>query len=161
MLFRSVQIIGALAHFWRQLRHFGNAARVVGNGTESVNGQLGLVLFFVLIPIILFASVAGSSAPVTPANTVLSLDLREPLTDVPANTPFAAFSGSSSITGLVRKLEAAETDSHVKGLFIRASEGGMAPAHAEEIRQALIDFKASGKFVIAHAQGFEDRKSVV
>ena len=117
---------------------------------------LGLVLFFILIPLVLIASVAGSSAPVTPANTVLSLDLREPLSDVPANTPFAAFSGLSSVTGLVRKLEAAETDTHVKGIFIRASDMGMAPAHAEEIRQALIDFKASGKFVIAHAQGFEN-----
>ncbi len=117
---------------------------------------LGLVLFFVFIPFVLFASVAGSSVPVTPANTVLSIDLRDPLSDVPANTPFAAFSGSSSVTELVRKLEAAETDSNVKGVFVRASEGGMAPAHAEEIRQALIDFRASGKFVLAHAQGFEN-----
>ena len=117
---------------------------------------LGLVLFFVFIPMILIASVAGSSAPVTPANTILSMDLRESLTDVPANTPFAAFSSSSSVTGIVRKLEAAETDKNVKGVFIRASEAGMAPAHAEEIRQALIDFKASGKFVVAHAQGFEN-----
>jgi protease IV len=116
---------------------------------------LGLVLFFVLIPIMLIASVAGSSAPVTPANSVLSLDLREPLTDVPANTPFAAFSASSSVVDVVRKLEAAETDRQIKGLFIRAPEMGLAPAHAEELRQALIDFKASGKFVIAHAQGFE------
>jgi protease IV len=116
----------------------------------------GLLLFFILIPILLIASVAGSSAPVTPAHAVLLIDLREPLTDVPANTPFAAFSGTSSVTGLVRKLEAAETDGNVKGIFIRASEMGMAPAHAEEIRQALIDFKASGKFVIAHAQGFEN-----
>jgi protease IV len=116
----------------------------------------GLLLFFILIPILLIASVAGSSAPVTPAHAVLLIDLREPLTDVPANTPFAAFAGTSSVTGLVRKLEAAETDGNVKGIFIRASEMGMAPAHAEEIRQALIDFKASGKFVIAHAQGFEN-----
>jgi protease IV len=115
----------------------------------------GLLLFFVFIPIMLIASAAGSSAPATPSNSVLVVDLRETLTDVPANTPFAAFTAGSSVTGLVRKLEAAETDRNVKGLFIRASEAGMAPAHAEEIRQALIDFKASGKFVIAHAQGFE------
>jgi protease IV len=115
----------------------------------------GLLLFFVFIPIMLIASAVGSSAPATPSNSVLVVDLREVLTDVPANTPFAAFTAGNSITGLVRKLEAAETDTNIKGLFVRASEGGMAPAHAEEIRQALIDFKASGKFVIAHAQGFE------
>jgi protease IV len=117
---------------------------------------LGLILFVILIPMVLISSIAGASAPVTPANTVLSVDLREELSDVPANTPFAAFSGSSSITQLVSKLEAAETDSNVKGVFVRAPEGGLAPAHAEEIRQALIDFKASGKFVVAHAQGFEN-----
>jgi protease IV len=116
---------------------------------------LGLLLFFVVIPLVLIASAAGSSAPVTPPNTVLSVDLRDALTDVPASTPFAAFSGSSSVVSLVRKLEAAETDANVKGILVRASEGGLAPAHAEEIRQALVDFKASGKFVIAHAQGFE------
>jgi protease-4 len=116
---------------------------------------LGLVLFFILIPIILMASVAGSSAPVTPSHTVLSLDLRAPVTDVPANSPFAGFAGGTSVVDIVRKLQAAETDGSVKGLFVRASEGGMAPAHAEEIRQAMIDFKATGKFVIVHAQGFE------
>lgn len=116
---------------------------------------LGLVLFFVLIPIMLIASVAGSAAPTAPSNTVLVVDLREPLSDVPSNAPFAAFAGSNSIVSLVRKLEAAETDNHVKGVLVRASEMGLAPAHAEEIRQALVDFKASGKFVFAHAQGFE------
>jgi protease IV len=117
---------------------------------------LGLVLFFVLIPMVLIASFAGSNTPTTPTNTVLSVDLRQPLSDVPANTPFAAFSSGSSVTDLVRKLEAAETDQNVKGVFLRASESGLAPAHAEEVRQALIDFKASGKFVLAHAQGFEN-----
>jgi protease IV len=116
---------------------------------------LGLVLFFVLVPLIFIASMAGSSGPVTPANSVLSLDLREPVSDIPASSPLAAFGGAMSITDIVRKLEHAEKDGSIKGVFVRASEAGLAPAHAEEIRQALIDFKASGKFVIAHAQGFE------
>jgi len=38
---------------------------------------------------------------------------------------------------------------------MRAENFGMAPASAEELRLALLDFKTSGKFVIAHAQGFE------
>jgi adenylosuccinate synthase len=43
----------------------------------------------------------------------------------------------------VRKLQAAEIDGSVKGLFVRASEGGMAPANAEEIRQAGGEFGAT------------------
>ncbi|KAK1857379.1 hypothetical protein I4F81_012938 [Pyropia yezoensis] len=52
-------------------------------------------------------------------------------------------------------LHRAKDDDSVKGVFIRAENFGMAPASAEELRLALLDFKESGKFVIAHAQGFE------
>lgn len=115
---------------------------------------IGLLLFFVILPIIFIAS-AGSSKPSTPSNAVLVLDLREELKDQAPQSPFASLSGGVSIIDVVRKLEAAETDSHIKGVLVRAPEMGMAPAHAEEIRQALLDFKQSGKFVVAHAQGFE------
>lgn len=144
---------------------WANLAKWVQSATEGFEVKqflitiagvfMGLVLFFILIPIIFVASVAGQSAPVMPSHTVLRLDLREPIRDVPPSSPFAGFSSSVSVVEIVRKLQAAETDSSVKGLFVRASEAGMAPAHAEEIRQALIDFKGTGKFVIVHAQGFE------
>lgn len=115
---------------------------------------LGLLLFFVLLPILLIASMGGG-APATPPNAVLVLDLRAPVTDQAPLSPFAGFSAGPSVVGIVRKLEAAETDRSVKGVLVRAPEMGLAPAHAEEIRQAIIDFKRAGKFVIAHAQGFE------
>ncbi|MEN9856422.1 MAG: hypothetical protein RLZZ157_1548 [Pseudomonadota bacterium] len=117
---------------------------------------LGLMLFFVALPMQFVASTFQSKAPTTPPDSVLRIDLRQALSDVPATGPFAAFTTAPSVTDLVLKLEAAETDSHIKGVFVRAPEAGLAPAHAEEIRQALLDFKASGKFVFAHAQGFEN-----
>lgn len=116
----------------------------------------GLFLFLVVLPVLLVISAMGSagSAPVTPARTVLVMDLRQPVTDQPPLSPFGGFNGTLAVTDIVRKLEAAERDGRVKGLFVRAPEMGLAPAHAEEIRQAIIDFQASGKFVVAHAQGF-------
>jgi len=114
----------------------------------------GLLLFFIILPLIFIAS-AGSSKPATPSHSVLVIDLRNQIHDITPNSPFASFSANISVVDIVRKLEAAEKDSHVKGVLVRAPEMGMAPAHAEEIRQALLDFKTSGKFVVAHAQGFE------
>lgn len=114
------------------------------------------MLFFVALPMLYVASTFQSKPPTTPSDSVLRIDLRQALSDVPATGPFAAFTAAPSVTDLVLKLEAAETDSHIKGVFVRAPEAGLAPAHAEEIRQALLDFKASGKFVVAHAQGFEN-----
>ena len=56
----------------------------------------GLVLFFVGVPFLILTAVAGAAHPqVTPANTVLSLDLRKDLTDQEPQNPFAAFSGRS------------------------------------------------------------------
>lgn len=116
---------------------------------------IGLVLFFIILPMILLASAAGASKPSTPSNAILVLDLRHELNDQSPQSPFGNLNAKLSVVEVVRKLEAAEHDGHVKGIFVRAPEAGMAPAHAEEIRQAILDFKASGKFVIAHAQGFE------
>src|SRR5690606_13809654 len=47
----------------------------------------------------------------------------------------------------------AETDDRVKGVLVRLPEGGLPPAAADEIGQAIRRFKASGKPVIAHSQG--------
>lgn len=118
---------------------------------------LGLLLFFVLLPFMILGSMAGAAKPpATPASSVLVLDLREPLTDQTPVSPFAALTAGQSVVGIVETLGAAESDRAVKGLLIRASEAGMAPAHAEEIRQAILDFRRAGKFVIAHAQAFDN-----
>ncbi len=116
----------------------------------------GLILFLVVLPIVLIiAAAASSSEPATPANAVLELDLREGLTDQVSTNPFAAFGGSGlSVVGIVDTLAQAEKDTHVKVLLIRLPEAGLAPAAADEIRQAVRRFRASGKPVIAHSQGF-------
>ena len=70
--------------------------------------------------------------------------------------PASLFSETApAIVSIVRSLDQAKTDDTIKGLFIRADLFGIAPASAEELRLAILDFKQSGKFVIAHAQGFE------
>lgn len=118
----------------------------------------GLVTFFVVLPIIgiIFLIMAASGAkPTTPAHTVLELDLRQGLTDQPTLSPFAGLGGSGlSVTQVVDTLGQAEKDGSVKVLLIRAAEGGMTPASADELRQAIKRFRATGKKVIAHSQGF-------
>lgn len=118
----------------------------------------GLVAFFVVLPVvalIFFAMAAGASKPSTPAHTVLELDLRSGLTDQTPTNPFAAFSGPSmSVVQVVDVLAQAAADDNVKVLLVRAPEAGMTPASADEVRQAIARFRAAGKTVIAHSQGF-------
>ena len=117
----------------------------------------GLFLFLFVIPMILIFGLIGaaaSSEPTTPPAAVLELDLRTGLSDQDPQNPFALFGGGGhSVISVIEKLKAAEKDDKVKGVFVRLPEGGMAPAAADELRQAFIRFRASGKPMMAHSQG--------
>ncbi|NBW06928.1 MAG: signal peptide peptidase SppA [Caulobacteraceae bacterium] len=124
----------------------------------------GLVLFVIVVPMVLItmAVASASSKPTTATNSVLELDLREGITDQPSSSPFAAFGGSGlSVVKVVDTLAQAEKDDHVKVLLLRLPEGGVTPASADEIRQAVRRFRASGKPVIAHSQGFQPVGTVI
>lgn len=93
---------------------------------------------------------------------MLELDLRGGLTDQAPSNPFASFGGSGlSVIQVVDTLAQAEKDAHVKVLLVRLPEAGMTPAAADEVRQAIRRFRAAGKPVIAHSQGFQPVGAVV
>ena len=112
--------------------------------------------FILLILIFMFFGLLGALSSVgekTP-DKVLTLDLRTPMIDHSIGESLFGES-RKSVVDTVYALNRAKKDKSVKGVFIRAENFGMAPASAEELRLALLDFKTSDKFVIAHAQGFE------
>ena len=112
--------------------------------------------FILLIVIFMFFGILGALSSVgekTP-DKVLTLDLRTPMIDHSIGESLFGES-PKSVVDTVYALKRAKDDKSVKGVFIRAENFGMAPASAEELRIALLDFKTSDKFVIAHAQGFE------
>ncbi len=115
----------------------------------------GLILFFVGVPFLLLASLAGSAKPAPPPpSAILTLDLRQALADQEPQSPFSFIQGRTlSVISTVETLRHAEHDSRVKGLLIRLPEGGLSPASADELGVAIRAFRASGKPVIAHSQG--------
>ncbi|MDP1914203.1 signal peptide peptidase SppA [Brevundimonas sp.] len=121
----------------------------------------GLLLFFIISMVIVFGMIgaaisSASSTEAAGANTVLELDLRDGVTDQAPNNPFAVFGGSGlSTLQIVDTLAQAEDDDRVKALLVRLPEAGITPAAADEIRQAIRRFRASGKVVLAHSQGFQ------
>lgn len=117
----------------------------------------GLMLFVVGLPIVLislFAGHMGAQTEPQPSDIVLSLDLRGGIPDQQPQGLVERFGGGGpSTVGIVTALAAAERDPHVKALYVRAPEGGLEPATAEEVHTALASFKAHGKPVIVHSQG--------
>jgi protease IV len=116
----------------------------------------GLVKFALAVVVVfgIFALIGMTHGDGLPGNMVLSLDLRKPLADsAPAN--FTLGAQPVTVMGLVLALDAAERDNRVKGVFLRLGNADLPIAQAEEIGSALKRFRAAGKFVIAHSQGFE------
>jgi protease-4 len=122
----------------------------------SMAGALVAMFIFLILMAIFFVGIifsAASSAPDAPDNIVLSLDLNAEYTDQAPVSGFAAFSETPGFVDLLTKLQAAETDDSVKGLYLRGATVGIGSSRAEELREALLRFRDSGKFVIAHTQG--------
>jgi protease-4 len=116
----------------------------------------GLLLFVVGVPFLLIVMAASAArAPATPAHAVLTLDLRQQITDQDPQNPLAAFRGGGlSVMSIVETLRAAETDDKVRAVYVRLPEGGIAPAAADELREAFIHFRKVGKKPVwAYSQG--------
>ncbi|GAA3970380.1 signal peptide peptidase SppA [Hymenobacter antarcticus] len=117
---------------------------------------VGLLAFsflgFLILAGIIGAAKSAGDRKETAANSVLELKLNEPLTERGRDSRFS-FGGNNSATGLVNLKEAigrAKGDSEIKGILLNLElvQGGM--ASLEEVRDALLDFKKSGKFVVAY-----------
>ncbi|MEH6744000.1 signal peptide peptidase SppA [Hyphomonas sp.] len=122
----------------------------------SMAGALAAMFIFIFLMfsfLMLLIVGASSSKPERPDSVVLSLDLNTEFSDQAPTGGFAALSGTPGFIDLLTKLKAAESDDHVKGLFIRGAFIGTGSARAEELRQAIQSFRDQGKFVIAHSQG--------
>jgi len=122
----------------------------------TFNGLLKFALAIVfLFGVAVLIGMAGGDG--LPGNMVLSLDLRKAMPDS-APSDFALGGQPLSVMDIVLGLDAAERDQRVKGVFVRVGGADIPIAQAEEIGTALKRFRASGKFVIAHAQDFEESR---
>ncbi|MCZ4298778.1 signal peptide peptidase SppA [Henriciella marina] len=86
-------------------------------------------------------------------NTVLTLDLRDELSDQPATQGLGAIFGQKGFVNVLTRLDAARTDENVKGILIRASEYSVGSARAEELRDSILRLREAGKFVVVSSQG--------
>ncbi len=93
------------------------------------------------------------------ANSVLRLSfdyaIKERTSTSPlSGIPFLNLSVKKSIglNDILASLKKAKTDDNIKGIYLDESYMLSGQATTEEIRNALIDFKKSGKFVIAYSE---------
>ena len=117
---------------------------------------LGGVTFFGGVGLLLTLCATYSSKDEVPAKTVLEVRLDQPLVEGSDADPLAELLGGSSrsLRSTIETLDRAREDDRVAGIiaYIDASAGGM--ARAQELRDAVLRFRESGKFAIAFAETF-------
>jgi len=59
---------------------------------------------------------------------------------------------SIGLNDILANIKKAKTDPDIKGIYLEESNVPIGQATAEEIRNALIDFKKSGKFIVAYSE---------
>ncbi|MCG7858762.1 signal peptide peptidase SppA [Flavihumibacter sediminis] len=121
-----------------------------------------LALFvFALLTVFLLFGIAGAVASredvVIDQHSVLYLDLGKPIAEQAKEDPFGPFSGGDDfaqpgVYDIVRLIQFAKNDDQVEGIYLKAGANANGFGTNEEIRTALKDFKASGKFIIAYGE---------
>ena len=123
----------------------------------------GIAIFLLIAGFFLVISLAGmlasESAPTkVEDNSVFVIKLSGTISErAEGSTPFDAVLGMNDMSAmglddLIASIRKAKDNDDIKGIYL---EGGMtefdAPATAQQLRDALKDFKTSGKWIVAYA----------
>ena len=94
-------------------------------------------------------------------NSVLYMKLDYAIPDRTPDLGFGGFNFNSmemtDVTGLndiLRNIEHAKTDPNIKGIYMELSSIPTSPATLQEIRDKLIEFKESGKFIVTYGENY-------
>ncbi|MCC5926241.1 MAG: signal peptide peptidase SppA [Bacteroidetes bacterium] len=111
------------------------------------------LLFLIMVGIV--ASSSTESEPFIRQGTVLSIPVSGIITERASDDPFAELfdrtaSNRLTMDRLRSNIRKAKSDSRVAGIRLDLANTGGSFAHLVEIRDLLLDFKESGKFIYAY-----------
>ncbi len=116
----------------------------------------GLSLLAIVIAVIAFALVFESMGrPSVPNNSVLVLKVSGDLPDYAPEDPTARLLGiqqPQSFSSLLTQIRKAKVDNRIGGILLDINFPGIGWGKADELRDAIKDFRASGKPVYAYMQ---------
>ena len=121
-------------------------------------GVTVLVVVGVMMGVGLLTMSTSSSTYVPQKQTILKLSLSGALKDHATENPLASFMGDDlqvlSLSDVLDAIQVAKENPHVAGIYLKAGYFSAGGASLLGIRRALIDFKQSGKFIVAYADNY-------
>ena len=119
-------------------------------------------MILLVVAIVTISSVASSKKAMTGENAVLVVDLTQHFPEVEQADPVSALTGGDkssppSLYNMVRLIRHAKNNKAVKGVYVKCGGNSNDFPSSLELRNALLDFKSSGKFVYAHADAIPQK----
>ncbi|MEA2105249.1 MAG: signal peptide peptidase SppA [Bacteroidota bacterium] len=127
---------------------------------------VGIILSSILIFFIFLGSIgamiSSQDQPVKiDEHTVLHMELSSPIADRSNKNPMENFDFESfqpvnqlGLNEILANIKKAKEDENIDGIYLNFTMIPAGMATIEEIRSALIDFKASGKFILSYADTY-------
>lgn len=121
-----------------------------------------VLIFFVLIAIITATvSSAGKEEVKVSEGSILHVSFNQPIKERSSNNPFETLDlgklrakQQPGLNDILGEIKNAKTDANIKGIYLDIQSIAAGIATSEEIRNALLDFKKSGKFIYAYAEEY-------
>ncbi|MFN3951681.1 MAG: signal peptide peptidase SppA [Thermaurantimonas sp.] len=124
----------------------------------------GAILISIIIFTLVGIGLASQKEFVLKENSVLLLDLNYPINERESNNPFQNFdpvtgqnTKSLGLYEIVMAIREAKTNDNVVGIYLKAGSVQAGFGTLKEIRDALTDFKESGKFIVTFDENLSQR----
>ena len=127
---------------------------------------IGIFVFFMILFfgfILIGAIFGGSDKTTVKDNSVLEFDLSGVSADFAGATPdpFAKlFSDKATVgvTDILNAIEVAKSDDKIKGISIINNSSNLGMAQTKAVRDALLDFKKSKKFILSYSDVYSQKE---
>ncbi|WP_277115225.1 signal peptide peptidase SppA [Chryseobacterium sp.] len=116
-------------------------------------------LFFIFfIMMLVFSAMGNDKSVAVKKNSVLTINLKTNIIDSPTEEEMGLFgigaqNKSILIYDALEAINKAKTDDNIKGISIEADDLSAGLTQIDDLRNAIEDFKKSGKFVYAYGNG--------
>jgi protease IV len=119
-----------------------------------IGGIFAVLILIAVVGVVALWIALGKSEPSIRSNSVLVLRVSGSLPDYTPDDPFKKIFGGpdQSLTGLVMQFKKAKVDNRIKAILLDVNMSGVGWGKAEEIRDAIADFRSSGKPVYAYLE---------
>jgi protease-4 len=138
--------------------------RFLGNVLATIVGLFVFLMLFFFGIILIAAVFGGDSEEVSvKSDSVIELKLENIKNDYAGKykdpwVTILADGEKVGVSDIINAIESAKTDSEIKGISILNNESELGMAQRKALRDALEDFKKSGKFVMAYANSYSQKE---